>query len=115
MFGVATSTVAGRFMIALRCGVGCHTSITASHTSRANSSSVAVNVSGLYSKRQSVSGRSSVICLIRRRAHRDVDYAVAILGEHYAAEYGRGGVVYVHDRAFGPDKAVERTSDQIVA
>ena len=34
-FGVDISTVAGRLMIALRDGVGSHTSHTASHTSTA--------------------------------------------------------------------------------
>jgi len=34
-FGVATSTVAGRLMMQGRSGVGCQTSITASHTSTA--------------------------------------------------------------------------------
>ena len=42
MLGVAISTVAGRLMIVLRSGVGCHTSLTALHTSTANSSSVPV-------------------------------------------------------------------------
>ena len=42
MFGVAISTVAGRFRMTLRSGVGCQTSVTASHTSTANSSSVPV-------------------------------------------------------------------------
>ncbi len=49
MFGVATSTVAGRLRITGRCGVGCQTSITASQISFANGSSVIVNVSGEYS------------------------------------------------------------------
>jgi hypothetical protein len=68
MLGVASSTVAGRLMMALRCGVGFQMSSTASHTSREKSSSVAVKVSGLYSKRQWVSGRSSAVCLMSRAA-----------------------------------------------
>ena len=54
-FGVAISTVAGRLMMTLRSGVGAHTSVTASQTSTANSSSVPVNDSGEYSKKTSVS------------------------------------------------------------
>ncbi|MNN65993.1 hypothetical protein D3C81_1815400 [compost metagenome] len=56
MFGVETSTVAGRLRMILLSGVGFHTSITASQTSLANSSSVALKVSGEYSKVHSVSG-----------------------------------------------------------
>ncbi len=41
-FGVAISTVAGRFKITFRSGVGCHTSVTALQISRANSNSVPV-------------------------------------------------------------------------
>ncbi len=40
-------------------GVGCHTAFTASHISTAKSSSVAVKLSGEYSKTQSVSGRAA--------------------------------------------------------
>ena len=47
-------------------GVGAHTSITASQISLAKSSSVMVNVSGEYSKRQSVSGCSAAHCLNKR-------------------------------------------------
>src|SRR3990167_8173347 len=56
MLGVAHSTVAGRLRIILCSGVGFHTSITASQTSLANSSSVAMKVSGEYSKVHWVSG-----------------------------------------------------------
>src|SRR5450830_38811 len=56
MFGVAHSTVAGRLRIILCSGVGFHTSITASHTSLANSNSVALKVSGEYSNVHWVSG-----------------------------------------------------------
>ncbi|CAN1598890.1 protein of unknown function [Pseudomonas mediterranea] len=56
MFGVATSTVAGRLRITLCSGVGFQTSITASQTSLANSSSVALKVSGEYSNCHWVSG-----------------------------------------------------------
>ncbi len=58
--GVATSTVAGRLMMTGRSGVPPQASTTASHTSFAKSSSVAVNVSGLYWNTHSVSGRASV-------------------------------------------------------
>src|ERR1044071_61122 len=50
-FGIATSTVFGRFRIILRSGVGFHTSITASEMSLANSTSVALKLSGEYSSR----------------------------------------------------------------
>ena len=43
-----TSTVSGRFRIILCCGVGCHTSMTASLISFANSTSVALKLSGEY-------------------------------------------------------------------
>ena len=59
MFGVAISTVAGRLTMTLRSGVGCQTSVTASTTSTAKSSSVPVYDSGEYSKKMSV---SSLIC-----------------------------------------------------
>ena len=53
------STVAGRFRIARRSGVGCHASMTALHTASDTGSSVPLNTSGEYSKRQSVSGCSA--------------------------------------------------------
>ena len=54
--GVLISTVAGRLMITGFSGVGCHTAVTASQTSTANSSSVPVKLSGEYSNTHSVSG-----------------------------------------------------------
>ena len=63
-----TSTVAGRFTIALCSGVGCHTSNTASQTSFAKSSSVAVKVSGLYCSVKCVSVAASAKRLIVRAA-----------------------------------------------
>ena len=54
--GIAASIVAGRLRITGFAELGSSTSITASHTSRLNSSSAVENVSGLYSKCQSVSG-----------------------------------------------------------
>jgi len=45
---MATSTVSGRFKIILRCGVGCQTAMTASEISLANSTSVALKLSGEY-------------------------------------------------------------------
>ncbi|MCY1405241.1 hypothetical protein D9M71_204780 [compost metagenome] len=65
MFGVETSTVAGRLRMIFFSGVGCHTSITASQTCTANSSSVEVKISGEYWKVQSVSGCSAASFLIR--------------------------------------------------
>ncbi|MNE11195.1 hypothetical protein D3C80_1039420 [compost metagenome] len=56
MFAVETSTVAGRLRMILCSGVGFQTSITASQTSLANSSSVALKVSGEYWKVHWVSG-----------------------------------------------------------
>ena len=56
MLGVDTSTVAGKFKITLLSGVAPQTSVTASHTSLANSSSVEVNNSGLYCSTHSVCG-----------------------------------------------------------
>ena len=64
MLGVAISTVAGRFRIVLRAGVGRQTAVTASQISTAKSSSVPVKLSGLYWKIQSVSGRSSASFLM---------------------------------------------------
>src|SRR5690554_2394602 len=54
--GVATSTVAGKFKITLLLALGCHTSSTALQTSTANGVSVALKVSGEYSKVHWVSG-----------------------------------------------------------
>ncbi|MNP04341.1 hypothetical protein D3C76_962520 [compost metagenome] len=64
MFGVATSTVAGRLRMTLFSGVGCHTSSTASQTCTANSSSVEVKISGEYWKVHWVSGCSAASFLI---------------------------------------------------
>ena len=50
-WGMDICTVAGKLMIAFRSLVGCHTSKTALHTSKANSGSVPVKLSGEYSKR----------------------------------------------------------------
>ena len=47
--GVAISTVAGRLRMISRPSSGCQTSLTASHTSTENGSSVPVKISGLYS------------------------------------------------------------------
>ena len=47
--GVAISTVAGRLRMISRPSSGCQTSLTASHTSTLNGSSVPVKISGLYS------------------------------------------------------------------
>ena len=44
----------GKFRIIFRSGVGCHTAITASEISNANSSSVALKLSGEYCNRTSV-------------------------------------------------------------
>src|SRR3954470_24530419 len=48
-FGMATSTVSGRFKILLCFGEGCQTSITASAMSLAKETSVALKLSGEYS------------------------------------------------------------------
>ena len=53
-FGVAISTVAGRFRMIRSSGVGRHASITASQIALVKSSSVAENVSGEYSSRMCV-------------------------------------------------------------
>ena len=47
--GIECCTVTGRLMMHLLSAVGCHTSRTALHTSRAYSGSVPVKLSGLYS------------------------------------------------------------------
>ena len=47
--GMECCTVTGRLMMHLLSAVGCHTSRTALHTSRAYSGSVPVKLSGLYS------------------------------------------------------------------
>ncbi|MNS82811.1 hypothetical protein D3C72_1165680 [compost metagenome] len=52
MFGVAISTVEGRFRISLLSAVGFTTSTTALQISSATSSSVPVKLSGEYSKRK---------------------------------------------------------------
>ena len=54
MLGVDRSMVAGRFTMALRAGVAPQVSVTASQISFEKSSSVALKVSGEYSKPQSV-------------------------------------------------------------
>ena len=63
MFGVAISTVAGRFRISLFSGVGRITSFTASQISRAKSSSVPVKLSGEYSNWKSVPDAASASAL----------------------------------------------------
>ena len=55
-FGVAISTVAGRFIIVFHSGVGFQIALTALQTSTAYSSSVPVYDSGEYSKEIFVSG-----------------------------------------------------------
>ncbi|MNQ53352.1 hypothetical protein D3C85_673900 [compost metagenome] len=63
-FGVAHSTVAGRLRMIFFSGVGCQTSITASQTSTAKSSSVELKISGEYWKVQSVCGCLAASSLI---------------------------------------------------
>ncbi len=58
---MVSSTVVGRFKITLRLGVAPQAAVTASHTSKAKSSSVPVKVSGLYSSWISVSGMVAAI------------------------------------------------------
>ena len=65
MLGIATSTVDGRLRITFSPGFGSQAATTASQTSLAKSSSVAVKVSGLYSRTNSVSGCSAASCLTR--------------------------------------------------
>jgi hypothetical protein len=98
--GVAISTVDGRFRIALRAGVGCQTSSTASQISTAKSSSVPVKLSGEYSSRTVGVGNGRDRGADRLGgAHRDRDDAGAIGLEDHAPLQGRGRVVEVHDRA----------------
>jgi len=66
MLGVLCSTVDGRLMMHLRSGVGAHTAVTASTTRLLKASSVPENISGEYSKRQSVPGRAAASSLIWR-------------------------------------------------
>ena len=54
MLGVAISTVDGKFRMTFSLGAGAHTSITAAQMSTAKSISVAVKLSGEYSKTTSV-------------------------------------------------------------
>ena len=63
VFGVQCSTVVGRLMMHLFCGVAPQASTTASTTRLEKSSSVSENVSGEYSKPHSVSGCSATSCL----------------------------------------------------
>jgi hypothetical protein len=65
-FGVAISTVAGRFKIIFLSAVGCQVSITAPQISTLNSSSVPVKLSGEYSKNTSVPLTVSLSSRIRR-------------------------------------------------
>ena len=116
MLGVAISTVAGRFRIALRAGVGCQTSVTASQISTAKSSSVPVKLSGLYWKIQSVSGRSSASCLMSSRTlDRDIDDAGAVELEDDPPLQRGGRVVEVHDRAPSAAQALESARDEVGA
>ena len=66
---MATSTVSGRFKIIFRFGAGCHTSMTASEISFANSTSVALKLSGEYWSMTSVplrrGNRSLIHCAPR--------------------------------------------------
>ena len=63
-FGVATSTVAGRFKMILLASVGCQTCITASQISNAYSTSVSEKLSGEYWSRTWVPGTVSTSPLI---------------------------------------------------
>ena len=63
-FGVECSTVAGKLMMHLRCGVGCQASVTASTTRLENASSVLENISGEYSKLNPVRGCEWASCLM---------------------------------------------------
>ena len=56
--GVQRSTVVGRLTTISRPGPGCQTSMTASHTSSAKSSSVSTKISGEYSNPATVSSPS---------------------------------------------------------
>jgi len=74
-FGIATSTVSGRFRMIGLSGVGCHSSMTASQISSANSTSVAEKLSGEYWNRRLVPGRRWA----RSRTHRVPRRAMATI------------------------------------
>ena len=115
-FGIATSTVSGRFKIIFRSGVGCQTSITASQISLANSTSVALKLSGEYCSMTSVPlsrGRRSLIHCAP--SHGDLHDLVLRLAEDDAALRRRGGVVEVDDDLLRADQRLDGALDQILA
>ena len=116
MFGVLCSTVDGRLTMHLCCGVGCQTSVTASTTRLAKASSVPENISGEYSKLQSVPGCCrGQIAQQARVGHCQIDHTVLVQSEHHAPHHRRGGVVEVHDGARRTDQRFEGTTDQFLA
>ena len=97
-------------------GVGCQTSLTASQTSTAKSSSVPVKLSGEYSNIHSVSGRAAAQSRISFAPDdRDVDDAGAVEPEHDAPLHRRRRVVEVDDRALDARERLERAADDRLA
>ena len=79
-FGVARSTVAGRFTMISRSSSGCQISMTDSQISRAKSSSVSTKISGEYSKPKIVSSpRRFSACATTSRAPKTAKSIVCAL------------------------------------
>ena len=99
-----------------RAGVAPQVSATASQTSSAKSSSVALKVSGEYSNPQSVAPSAAAmsrICAVARVAISSD--AGPILLEDHPPEHRRRGVVDVHHRPAGATQRRKRAVDQVLA
>src|SRR6478736_2008614 len=93
MLGVAISTVAGRLRSTGRSGVACQTSVPASQTSTAWSSSVPVNDAGLQRGRVVVEVDQRGAEEADQRLDGALDQFLAGLGQHLDRDVGRHPVV----------------------
>ena len=116
MLGVAISTVAGRLMISLFCGVGWKTSPTASQISqRELELGAGEALRRILEHAISVPGSASASLLDQLgAAHGDVaDAGCTSMLEHDAALQARGRVVEMDDRALGAAAGLEGALDQL--
>ncbi len=100
-----------------RSGGGCQTSITASHTSTAQSISVLVKLSGEYWNDQSVCGyiaASRATHCAPRQAMALTPSRSSVLPEYSFALRGGGRVVDMHDGPARPPPGIEGAQDQVL-
>ncbi len=114
--GVDDSTVAGRFRMMGFCGVGPQTSITASQTSRAYSTSVLEKLSGEYSRIISVPGRelNPALTSLVPSIGDGLDLVLR-KSESHLALYRRRRVVDVEYPLAGALEALEGTLDEMLS